>query len=322
MTRHVANSYNCRVVSSEGLYKEIHYRGVDPVKHCYQSLLDISNELYDTLQNFRAPLLSLEETIKFDSSNTCHICKKDFDKNADNDAKNYKVRDHCHVTGKFRGAAHNNCNLACRTCKKFPVFIHNLKGYDSHLLFQDIESFVTDVQKLNVIASNTEKYISFSLDKLVFKDSYQFLASSLRKLASNLTINELVHTSKLADELNLDIKLLTRKGVYPYQWFDNTTKFDETKLPPIECFRSDLNDEDCDPEDYKHAHNVWNAMGCKTFGDYHDMYLKLDVALLADVFETFRYKSLEIYVLDPAHYFTLPGFSWDALFKMTEVKLE
>ena len=89
-----------------------------------------------------------------------------------------------------------------------------------------------------------------------------------------------------------------------------------------EDFYSILNDEHISDEDYEHAKRVWKTLGCKTMGDYHDYYLASDVLLLSDVFENFRKTCLEYYKLDPCHYFTSPGLSWDAMLKMTDIKLE
>ena len=80
--------------------------------------------------------------------------------------------------------------------------------------------------------------------------------------------------------------------------------------------------EDCSPEAYEHAQLVWKKFDMQTFGDYHDFYMQLDVLLLADVFEYFRDVCLEKYGLDPCHYYTSPGLSWDAMLKTTKVKLE
>ena len=103
-------------------------------------------------------------------------------------------------------------------------------------------------------------------------------------------------------------------GVYPYSWANgDPARFTVDKLPPIEIFKNDLTNEACSESDYKHAQNVWRAAGCKTFGDYHDLYLKLDVTLLADVFENFRDTSMATYGLDPAHFYTTPGFAWSLL---------
>ena len=113
-----------------------------------------------------------------------------------------------------------------------------------------------------------------------------------------------------------------RKGVYPYEYMDSWERFDETALPPIEKFYSSLTDSHISKEDYEHATKVWNTFKCKTLGDYHDLYLKTDVNLLADVFENFRNICLKQYKLDPANYYTSPGLSWDALLKKTNVILE
>ena len=185
-----------------------------------------------------------------------------------------------------------------------------------------MESLIDDEVKLKVIATNSEKYISFKLGNLVFKDSLQFLSSSLDGLVKNVPECELIHTEGLARQVGVDLALLRRKGVYPYQWVDSEAKFASQALPPIEAFHSDLTDEACSPDDYEHARSVWAAAGCQNFGEYHDIYLRLDVALLTDVFESFRRSAHKTYGLDPAHYYTLPGFSWDALFKHTGAKLE
>ena len=103
---------------------------------------------------------------------------------------------------------------------------------------------------------------------------------------------------------------------------DSWERFDETKLPPIEKFYSSLSASSISPEDYKHALNVWKTFKCKTLGDYHELYLKTDVNLLADVFEQFRNICLQQYKLDPANYYTSPGLWWDAFLKKTNVNLE
>ena len=92
-------------------------------------------------------------------------------------------------------------------------------------------------------------------------------------------------------------------------------------LPPEEAFYSKLNDENISEEDYTHAQKVWTAFGCKDMGDYHDLYLRTDVLLLADIFETFRKTCKRQYDLDLAHYYMSPGLSWDALLKKTGVEL-
>ena len=107
-----------------------------------------------------------------------------------------------------------------------------------------------------------------------------------------------------------------------YYYVSSIDKFSETQLPPKLEFYSRLNDEDISEEDYQHALNVWNTFNCTTIRDYHDLYLKSDVLLLADVFENFRASCLKRYNLDPAHSFTSPGLAWDACLKETGQELQ
>ena len=96
----------------------------------------------------------------------------------------------------------------------------------------------------------------------------------------------------------------------------------KTKLSCKHEFYSNLKGEGISDEDYEHAQNVWNAFDCKSFKDYNNIYLKTDVILLSDVFENFRCVFMKTYELDPAHFYTAPGLSWNAFLKYSEVKLE
>ena len=123
------------------------------------------------------PMSMTKQDIQTSNNSTvCHVCEKPLNDDS--------VRDHCHITGQFRGAAHNKCNLKLRLDKKrftVPVVFHNLRGYDSHLLMQAISKVGGEI---TCIPNNTEKYISFSLGQLRFIDSAQFLLASLDKLVS------------------------------------------------------------------------------------------------------------------------------------------
>ena len=117
-------------------------------------------------------------------------------------------------------------------------------------------------------------------------------------------------------------KLLKKEGIYPYEYITDWDKFKETKLPPREAFYSKLNMAGVREEDYEHANRTWKEFGLKDLEEYHDLYLKTDVILLANVFEEFRKVCLKNYELDPAHIYTAPGLAWKACLKKTSIRLE
>ena len=193
--------------------------------------------------------LTEQEQKEHDEAKRCFICNGCFDNNKDGKKK---VRDHCHFTGQYRGPAHLKCNLDfCFKDFKIPVFFHNLKNYDAHLIISNLDKLDTEKDEINVIAQNSEKFITFCLKELEFKDTFSFLSSSLDKLVKltkyeendkrkNWTDNfKFSKTSKYitSDE---DLDLLTDKGVYPYDYFTDFKKFNETSLPSIEDFYSQL----------------------------------------------------------------------------------
>ena len=236
----------------------------------------------------------------------------DFKKLIDNDEE--KVRDHCHLTGKFRGAAHKICNVNFQLTKKVPVIFHNLKGYDSHLIFHELDKF--DV-KIKVIPNGLEKYMAFFLNKnLVFTDSIQFMNSSLAKNLSDKDFKYLIEEFG-----SKNLKLLKQKGAYPYKYMNSFERFNEEKLPAKKSFYSSTKDEKIGDDgkisdghisakDYLTCKKIWDKFEMKNIGDYHDHYLQKDVLLLADVFEKFIDMRLKCYGLDPCHYFSSPGLSW------------
>ena len=117
-------------------------------------------------------------------------------------------------------------------------------------------------------------------------------------------------------------ELIKRKVVYPYDYMDSLTRFDEPRLPSQDAFFSKLFDSPCADTEYAHATQLWTAFECESMSDYHDTYLKCDVILLADLFEKFRASCLAHYSLDAVHYYTAPGLAWDAALRMTHVSLE
>ena len=294
------------------------YRGRNVVKYFIESIYrEVSGCKRVIKKHFNKPLImTTENELDFQNSTTCYICEKEYSD------KDKPVRDHCHITGKYRGSAHNSCNLQLRFDPdkiKIPVIFHNLKGYDSHFIIKKLgKNF-----NISVIAQNFEKYISFTIDALKFLDSFQFMSSSLDKLSNNLTKDKFIYTDlEFKDQTPTELELLKKKGVYPYSYMDSFNRFDETELPPIKKFRNELNNTEISDSEYQHAREVWDAFKIKNLGEYHDLYLKTDVLLLSDIFENFRDTCLKYYGLDPAHYLTSPGLAWDAMLKMTKIELD
>ena len=280
--------------------------------------------------------LSSEKWKKFHESEVCWLCKGKFGEKTFS-----KVRDHCHYTGKFRGAAHQSCNLKFKRPKFTPVFFHNLQNYDAHLFVRAL-GLMDEVLSISCIPNNNEKYISFSLKfelkriikwdpkkeewievviphEIRFLDSFKFTLSGLNGLVKNLSREDLKETARFFGE---KIDLVSRKGVYPYEFMDDFEKFKKQSLPKKTSFFSRLKQEKISDEDFEHAQKVWKECKLKNMGDYHDLYLKTDVLLLSDVMENFRKLCEKNYELDPAHFFTVPGMAWDAMLKMTGIKLE
>ncbi|XP_077260838.1 uncharacterized protein LOC143896720 [Temnothorax americanus] len=273
--------------------------------------------------------LTEDEKRKFRLATRCHVCGKSFQ------PEDKRVRDHCHLTGRYRGPAHSRCNLNYRNVYAIPVFFHNLSGYDAHFV---VEKIANEFEGgIDLLPLTKESYISFSKTvketqtdggwyryvKLRFVDSYKFLAASIKTLASYLNKDKLrITRSEYADLSAEDLDLLTCKGVFPYEYVDSVDKLRETELPPREAFYSSLTDETASESDYEHATRVWRRFRVRDLGEYSDLYLKTDVLLLADIFKNFRDACSASYGLDPAHYYTLPGYTWDAMLRHTGVRFE
>ena len=307
----------------------------DISKKFIKHVTKLTHQIYQNYyKNPKTMLFNSEDQKDFETATKCHICEQKLFRDKET-KKILKVRDHCHFTGEYRGAAHNECNLNCKKPLILPVIFHNLQGYDSHLFIKQLAKVSGD---LSTIPSTEEKYISFSKRITVdqyysknmgkrppkkfeirFIDSFKFLQTSLSKLVENLQSSDFKNLNK---EIKNNSSLLTRKGVYPYDYVTSINKLKETKLPSKEAFYSKLYDEEISGEDYQHAIKVWNTFNCQTLQDYHNLYLTTDVLHLADVFENFRKTCLHHYKLDPRHYYTAPGLAWDACFKETKQELE
>lgn len=369
------------------------------------------NNVYDSNTSME---LTEEQEEKHKSSTKCHICGVGFT-SEEMQQKNWyrklkaqilervkdvefaqklleikKVRDHCHITGEFRGSAHNCCNLNFKYKGgrwKVPVFFHNMKGYDGHFILQWMQKQVEG--KVAAIPLNKEKMLTMTTKYLRIIDSFSFFASSLEKLTDNLmgrdeglkaqikslkeqqqyleSIKEIVHDvndispilkstiDKLEAQWNVnevegkqrfkfllqewerDLKhkvkpehyeeafnLLLEKGNWPYEWFTSVEQLKQDHLPPPEAYNlhSALKEGETEwkyttisPEEYKKEQRKWELFQMQSMQDAHDLYLKLDILLLADICENRRSLMKKDYGLDYTWYVSLPGFSWDVLLR-------
>ena len=210
----------------------------DDVAQIFIDILENSiNDIYKKFKFPKSMIMTMHDKMVYDNSTFCHISNEELGED--------RVRDHCHMSGKFRGAAHEVCNLKYKIPKIFPVVFHNLSGYDSHLFIKSLGNSEGDI---SCIPNNEEKYFSFTkpviVDKFVNKEgkqinlkhelrfisSLRFIASSLDKLSSNLKIYQIVILKKYYS--GNQMSLLLKKGVYPYDYVDCLKKLDENSLPP------------------------------------------------------------------------------------------
>ena len=196
------------------------YRGEDPISKFLKCMNEEVENCQEVIKNhFNKPLkMSQRDEHDFKKATRCHICKKKY---RDSDVP---VRDHRHVTGKYRGSSHEACNLKLKISAeelKIPVFFHNLKGYDSHFIIQRIGELPKEQPDISVIPNNTEKYMAFYIDKhLVFLDSFEFMGTSLAKLANNLPEDKFIYTREyFYDEEKF--QLMKKEGVYPYDYMNS-----------------------------------------------------------------------------------------------------
>lgn len=316
----VAYAYYIKCSFDPNLDRFAIYTGKDASEQFLNSLIADAIMIYMNHLSIIKPLvMSDEEEEIFKNAVNCHICNKPL--------LGDRVRDHCHLKGSFRGAAHSRCNLTYSVPSFIPIFFHNFSRYDAHLFVRELSKIPGEIR---VLPQNKELYISLSkfiyVDEtkieLRFLDSFRFMPASLDTLSSSLEMKDLLSTKRIFPNDGRQLNLMRRKGVFPYEYLSSFDRLHDKALPPREMFFNSLTNSECSEEDYQHAQIVWETFRCQTLKDYMELYLKTDVLLLTDVFENFRTICMSIYSLDPAHYYTTPGLSWDAMLKSTEIELE
>jgi hypothetical protein len=316
-----------------------------------RQLLDEQENIISKISEDSKLSLSEEQEKIYEESTKCYFCEKPFITSEKDEMYKYfqKVKHHNHFIkeNNFIGASHKSCNLKAKKPLFIPVVFHNGGKFDSKFIIRAIISVLQEekyrVKRDEVSESKdfliknqftftsrnrtAENVISFSIGIYRFIDSIKFLPASLEKLieSSKKSNIKFKYIQKFMKQIYPEIKeeqlnLLFQKGEYPYEYVDSVNKFSETSLPPIEAFFSSLRNRSITIEQYQHAQNVWNSFNCKTFLDYHKLYLYIDVLGLADVFETFRKTFINDFKLDPINFISLPAYGDEAMLLMMKKK--
>ena len=283
-------------------------------------LLEIEPQLLETLRQNKKLNMKKQDEQQFQKATHCHIC--------DELLLEDSVRDHDHISGSFLGAAHSLCNLQRSVREIIPMFAHNLTGYDSHFLMQEIGN-IPGVVKFNALPYNQERFRTLEINSFQLKDSLSFLNASLSELMGNLVKNK-QHNFPIMDQLGLygkkeveKKKLILQKGIYPYEFVTSIKKLRRTlKIPAKKHFYSALTNSNVSDEDYAHSKRVFKAFRCQNMVDYTELYCTTDVGCLAEVMTQFRKTVLLNFNLDPCHYISTPQMAYDAMLRMTKVQIQ
>ena len=284
-------------------------------KNWIKPLFAISHEL----------VMTKEDNKLFYSSKSCYLCDKEFS------GTTIKCRDHSHITSKFIGAACQQCNLRRQKPRKLKIFIHNGSRYDFHFIVKALNKYGDAIESLNVLPYNGENFRTLSFNSFEFNDSLAFLQAPLAQLCSDLKETDhkykilhstyIVKTDGKFDEEKFDMVL--KKSFFPYEFCTSLEVMRKTiELPKRKEFYSSLSEETISKEDYKFAKKVWKKFKCQNLLDYAKIYCKIDTILLAEVFQKFREDMHRFSGLDPAHYISLPSYSYDSMLKMTKCEIQ
>ena len=312
---HVPTTFSILFVDVHGeiLHQSTESSANNLMKKFFSLLNVLEPWLWQQLQRFPQKYdYTQEENQAFFRSRTCYLCSEPLIPGHDT---LYGVRDHCHYTNEYIGAAHFNCNLKRRARSKIPIFVHNFKNYDSHFIVKAMEN--VDKKDISALPLNMEKFRTLTLGKFTFLDSAELLPASLSALVNNLSKSD--HPFSFLDKFSFcesdhHKSLLLRKGVFPYEWATSVSKLkNTTELPPQSAFYSCLNQKGISAEDYEHAQNVYTTFNCRHMLDYCELYCCLDTILLLEVIWDFRQTIMQQFGLDSTRYISIPQLSCDCM---------
>ena len=280
-------------------------KGSNCIEKFIDNLLIMVNDYHELITHFAQPNYTEDDIISFHKAKICWICLKPFIKNS----MDYKVKDHDHFSGKYRGSAHNSCNLKFKVPNDIPILFHCGAKYDFHFIIKVLSEKCKN-QNFFIIPKSGETFITIQAEfqfsnwhdkiRLKFIDSYKFLSANLDCLGKTLNFSKLpwcydIKPDRLRDSI----------------WPDKIEFFNKIKNTNI------------DDEEYNIGKQLFTDKKCKTLEDYFlNIYLHRDVEILTNVFENFRNKCLIEDNLDPVHYLSLNGYAEDACLKISPVNVK
>ena len=259
-------------------------------------------------------IMTQEDDEDFKNNKICRFCEKIIESD--------KVRDHCHLTGKYRGPAHNTCNINVKQKDSnfIPFAFHNFSNYDCHMFFKKLVDLKKDKVKFKIIPKTNEEYISVKYGCIKFIDSYRFLSESLDKLVKNLDEDDFKILKK---EFFDKWQYLNKKLAYPYDYFNSINDYQK----PVnnlkkEDFFCKLKNVYPDDDEIERTKEIMKLFNIKYREQLTKLFCKSDVILLADVFEKFVKVSTEEYKINPLYCVSLPGYTYQCALKYTNIKLQ
>jgi hypothetical protein len=319
---HKAINFCLIVVNRDGevVFEKV-YTGEDASEQFLVTLSELEKDIRTACLSNENMVFTAVDEINFDLEGNCHICNRVIIDRRD------KVRDHCHQTGRFLGAAHNKCNMNRKEKAVLKIFAHNFSGYDSHLIIEKLDH--VSVRDVSVIPKSGEKFMMIEINKtFTLCDSMMFLAGSLDTLSKGLASDHqypILRQSSLFQALKNenDMDLLFKKWKYPYEYAQTLEDLEKThSIPPMNCFYNSLTNETISKDDHDTTCQIFNYFNCQNLKEYMEFYCMLDVYLLAEIFTEFRNETISNFEIDPCNFISLPGMGLQCFLKKSKVELD
>lgn len=323
--KHIASYICVRVCSKLNIIKSetlVFY--TDSEKSCANKFLDWLNEFEIKYWEITNKIVANSSSLTYENStkiNQCKLCDSNFSSVED------KITTF-DLEGEYYGQLCKCCNKKyVKQIRNIPIYFHNFKGYDSHFLISNLDK--SKHGKIRAIFQNSEKMTTMSYGIFQFVDSYLLISSSLDSAVQSVkktfdksdnkemyfkNVKSLFPNSK-------DFDLLFKKQTYAYDFAKSMSDYNKG-FPTIEQFYDSLNNKNISQKDYNDAFEMYNKMGCKSWGEYTEMYCVFDVLLLADVLDSFSESFYKIGNLEILNYITAPSFSYDSLLCLSNVKID